>query len=461
MVMRSGSGTGVVVSLVVFVLCTVFLLVLTIVFYAGKAKAIQEGDTAEANLARYVTRELRNRDEIKSIESKVNPARGESVVGTLREDYGDLMGYVSGDRAKPLDQVQAEFMKYGVGEDSTLRATIIKYSRDLEQRQNDLEQKNSQLTARENELAEKDKRMQQMAADHQEELDKVTAKITEYQDAAEEYREQLEQVKSEYQGNLDRNQQRYEGDITRLESQKDSLFQERVILKSRLDELQAVLSANRLKAADPAKMVDAVIAETSGRDEVFINRGARDRIVLGMTFEVYDSPAALAQFDPVTGAQPRGKASLQVTEVRSATSKCKITRAVPGRPVVRSDVVANAVYDPNYVFKFLVHGKFDVDGDGTPTEEEAEYIRSEILRWNGQVVSGDDLPGDLDFLVLGIEPPRPLSPRPGATDLELEAWVQRRQAFEKYTELFRRASEAQIPVLNANRFFILTGYTER
>ena len=27
--------------------------------------------------------------------------------------------------------------------------------------------------------------------------------------------------------------------------------------------------------------------------------------------------------------------------------------------------------------------------------------------------------------------------------------------------VFRRASEAQIPVLNANRFFILTGYTER
>jgi hypothetical protein len=461
MAMRSGSGTGVVVSLVVFVLCTVFLLVLTIVFYAGKSKAIQDADAARGDLARYVTREQRNRDEIKSIEAKVNPARGESVVGTLRQDYGQLMEYVSGDRGKPLDQVQAEFRKYGVAEDSTVRASIIKASRDLEQRRNELEQKNAQLTARENELAEKDKRMQQMQADHKEELERVTAKISEYQDAAEEYRDQLAKVMAEYQGNLDRNRQQFEGDITRLEGEKDSLFQERVILKSRLDELQEVLSANRLKAADPAKMVDAVIAEVSGRDEVFINRGARDRIVLGMTFEVYDSAAALGQFDPVTGAQPRGKASLQVTEVRSATSKCKITRAVPGRPVVRNDVAANAVYDPNYVFKFLVHGKFDVDGDGTPTEEEAEYIRSEILRWNGQVVTGDELPGDLDFLVLGVEPPRPFSPRAGASDLELEAWVQRRQAYEKYAELFRRASEAQIPVLNANRFFILTGYTER
>ena len=41
MAIRSSSGTGVVVSLVVFVLCTVFLLILSIVFYAGKSDAQQ------------------------------------------------------------------------------------------------------------------------------------------------------------------------------------------------------------------------------------------------------------------------------------------------------------------------------------------------------------------------------------------------------------------------------------
>ena len=41
-----------------------------------------------------------------------------------------------------------------------------------------------------------------------------------------------------------------------------------------------------------------------------------------------------------------------------------VTRSVPGQPLVRGDVVANAVYDPNYRFKFLVHGKFDIDADG-------------------------------------------------------------------------------------------------
>jgi hypothetical protein len=129
--------------------------------------------------------------------------------------------------------------------------------------------------------------------------------------------------------------------------------------------------------------------------------------------------------------------------------------------VVRTDVIANAVYDPNYVFKFMVHGKFDVDGDGKPSEAEAEYLRSLIVNWGGAVVQGETLPGDLDFLVLGMEPPLPPDLRPNATEFQIDDWVRKRRAYERYHELFHQASEAQIPVLNANRFFILIGYTER
>ena len=158
---------------------------------------------------------------------------------------------------------------------------------------------------------------------------------------------------------------------------------------------------------------------------------------------------------------PRGKASLQVIKVAEGTSTCKITRSVRGRPVVRDDVIANAVYDPDYVFKFLIHGKFDVDNDGRPSESEAEYLRSLVIKWGGTVVDGDQLSGDLDFLVLGLEPPMPLPPPSEATPSQLEDWLRRRRAHEMYNELFRQAREAQIPVLNANRFFILIGYTNR
>ena len=71
------------------------------------------------------------------------------------------------------------------------------------------------------------------------------------------------------------------------------------------------------------------------------------------------------------------------------------------------------------------------------------------------------MPGDLDFLVLGVEPPLPSPLRADAPKHEMDAWVKRRQAYETYRGLLTQAQNAQIPVLNSNRFFILTGYTVR
>jgi hypothetical protein len=124
---------------------------------------------------------------------------------------------------------------------------------------------------------------------------------------------------------------------------------------------------------------------------------------------------------------------------------------------VKDDVIANAVFNPQYSFKFLVHGKFDVDGDGRPSDAEADYVRSRIVEWGGEVVTGDQLTGDLDFLVLGYQPPMP-SPLPfDATEAQISANLEARQARETYDRLFRQASDARIPVLNWHRFLALTG----
>jgi hypothetical protein len=129
--------------------------------------------------------------------------------------------------------------------------------------------------------------------------------------------------------------------------------------------------------------------------------------------------------------------------------------------VVKGDVIANAVYDPAYKFKFLIHGKFDVDGDGKPSETEAEYLRSLVIEWGGTVVTGEEIPGDLDFLVLGVEPPNPPPPPANASDVVVSDFIKKRQAHDTYVNLYKQAREAQIPVLNANRFFILIGHTDR
>ena len=132
-----------------------------------------------------------------------------------------------------------------------------------------------------------------------------------------------------------------------------------------------------------------------------------------MTFEIYGDAAQIRPNED--GQFPEGKGSLQVIKVGENTSTAKITRSTLGQPIVRDDVIVNAIYDPEYKFKFLVHGQFDIDQDGQATEEEAAYLRSQI-ETRGVVVQGDTLPGDLDFLVLGVtrlnRPSRPRTQAP-------------------------------------------------
>ena len=201
-----------------------------------------------------------------------------------------------------------------------------------------------------------------------------------------------------------------------------------------------------------------VLESTGSGTEVFINRGKDNRIVLGMRFEVYDDSGALLRVNRQTGDLPRGKATVQVVKIGATTSTCKIIRSIPGRPVVRNDVIANAIYDPDYKFKFMIHGKFDVNRDGRATDEEADYLRSLVLEWGGQSVTGNSVPGDLDFLVLGVTPPPPPNLPPNPTAVVIDNWERLHRERSLYVDLLTDAQNSRIPVLNANRFLILTGF---
>ena len=233
-----------------------------------------------------------------------------------------------------------------------------------------------------------------------------------------------------------------------------------VLLKDRNSEYKAIFAEARIRSASPDLLVDAEVIDTdAANDLIFINRGQEQRVVLGMTFEIYDDAFAIKVNND--NILPRGKASVQVVQIGPNTSTCKVTRSIPGRPIERGDVGANAVYDPGRRFKFLIHGRFDVDQDGWPSDAEAGYLRSMVIKWGGEVVEGTDLPGDLDFLVLGQEPPMPPPIRPDATTSQIEIWSRKKNARSEYKELQSQAREAQIPILNANRFYILTGYGGR
>lgn len=460
MAVRTGAGTGVVVSLVVFVMTTVALLVLSIIFYAGKAREAEERAKAENTLAAYIKPAQRNSDAFKAFEDAAR-ARNESVAGFLHQRYDQLASFTVGKGDAPIDNVRSDFARYNVGENDNVLGRMRRMSQDLNAQKTEIENLNNQLKRLNDTITERDTQLAQLKQSHQQEVEGFNATIASYREAAEDYRNRLDGAISDLNQAKDSLRASYETQVNRLQNENDNLYRELGVLKEKISQLERARDEIRMKGRDPSLLVDAKIVDAPGAgDQVYIDRGRKDRIVEGMTFEVY-SDFSQIRINPVTGEIPRGKASLQVMKVNDSTSTCKITRSSPGQPVVRGDVVANAIYDPTYKFKFFVHGRFDVDLDGRPTEEEAEYLRSLAVQWGGSVVTGETLPGDLDFLVLGVEPPKPSPLPPDPSPVLINDWLRRNEAHEKYNLLFRQAREAQIPVLNANRFFILIGHTDR
>ena len=153
MAVRSEAGTGVIVSLVVFVLTTVFLLVLTIVFYAGQTDSREQEAAARAQLAKYVTPQERNQEFIKTIESRATQ-NNESVAMHLHKRYADLMGYVSGQKGTRIEELRSKALRYGVEDDAAIMYVLEDLHGTVRDRDNELDRLNEKLADREKEIAE-------------------------------------------------------------------------------------------------------------------------------------------------------------------------------------------------------------------------------------------------------------------------------------------------------------------
>lgn len=456
MATRSGAGTGVIVALVVFALTTVCLLVLTIVFYSAKTKAIEKEVQARADLDRYVTREQRGREEVKAIEGAASGAR-QSVTAYLQDQLGDMAALVSGNRAAPIAQIRADL---GLGESDVIRSVLDNLKRTVQSRTNETNAAKANFAAMTADLDNLKAANAQLQQQQDQLVKAIDATIGGYADAvkdAEKIYTSNMQAMADTRDGLEKDWQSKFSDVER---KADTLRADNALMGDRVRQLQQVVDAIRVKPKNPAELVDGRIVDIGSDDQVFINIGGDQRVVLGTTFEVYDDENSI-QVDPRTGQELRGKASIQVVKVGENTSTARVTRSTPGRPIIKGNVIANSVYDPKHRFKFLVHGKFDVNGDGRPTDAGAEFVRSKIVDWGGEVVEGDDLTGDLDFLVLGQQPPVPPPLPPNAEVDKFNIYIEQRAARDNYDRLFKQAREAQIPVLNWNRFQILSGMTQR
>ena len=449
---RSG-GTGVIVALVVFVVLTVGLLATSIVLYAGKSDAETKESQARAELNSFISAEERGRSETQALK---NNAGGNSLFAYLVEQAALTGEFVANDRSADIAKMRSAI---GVGEKETVKDAVRRLTQERDART----QEANSLKTRANELnKEIDSLKEQLATAEkarEEAIDQITGTIASYKDAADGYRSDFDTAKAALEQARTDMSTRYQSETSALQSEIDTLRSERAVLDQRISALQRKVESTSAKAASPAALVDAHIVDYDAKlGTVFIDIGSNKRVVPGMTFEVFDDAAGI---NAAAQSGARGKASIQVVKVGDTTSTCRILRGSGSRPIVKDDVAANAVFNPDYKFKFMVHGKFDINNDGRATTGESDFIKSRIREWGGEVVDGDALTGDLDFVVLGVQPPMP-SPLPGdATEAQTLAYTEGRATRELYDTIFRTAADAEIPVLNWTRFETLTGTVNR
>ena len=451
--MSSRTPTGVIVALVVFVVLSVALLAISIILYTGKDAAEKKENEARAELNAIITSAELGRSDVQAMRGK---AGSQSLFSYMSERSSEVNKFVAGDGGADIDQMRSDL---GLGKDDSVRDAMRKLSQERDARSQEagsLKTKSADLDkvvqALKAKLADAEKNRQDAVA-------KISASIETYKTAAEGYRGEFDAAKASLDQTRADMEARYASETAALQTELDGLRAERSVLDQRIASLQRKVEATSTKAANPAAMVDARVVDIDAKTgTLFIDIGSNKRVVPGMTFEVFDDAAGIVA---AADSGSRGKASIQVIKVGDTTSTCRVLRGSGSRPIVKDDVLANAVFNPEYTFKFLVHGKFDANGDGKATTGEADYVKSRIKEWGGEVVEGDTLTGDLDFLVLGVVPPMPVSLPSDATEAQTLSYTEQRAARELYDSLFRTAADAEIPVLNWTRFEALTGTVNR
>ena len=114
-------------------------------------------------------------------------------------------------------------------------------------------------------------------------------------------------------------------------------------------DLQKAVEQYRVKPENAASLADGRVIDVSGTNgEVFISIGSKQRVQPGMTFDVYDSPAAIT-INPTTGentlalggqltGSPSDSITLVVVDSDGHIYFATVIQREPGKPVAQSYV---------------------------------------------------------------------------------------------------------------------------
>ncbi len=455
---RTGIGIGLGTTVGVLGTLALGFMVLSGVLYGQAQNARRELSEANAATKTFIAESERNSEPARALVAEAG--KGKSLFGYLQEQQRLLSEKVAGSQGKSTKDLL-------VTVDGALKDTNQASLLGL------LNDRTAQLEQARRSVADADAARQAALQDLQgqaaltkkqkDDFDAATKTLSEsvggYKGELDRFGADVNKAKAEMAASIERIKREAEDREAELNNRLAKTNEELAVARGIISRFQKDRAKDQLRPTDEFALVDGeVIAlDVGGAGTATINRGRRHKIVLGMTFEVYSSPSALRP--NATGEYPVGKATVEVINIEQDSSLCRVIRTQRGNPMVRGDVIANPVYDPNKTYTFVILGNFDFNNDGTATAAEQSDIRALIENWGGRVT--DTLAGDVDFLVLGSRPIVPPAPPADAPAALLEGYIRAQRIRQDYDRLIEQAAATSIPILNQNRLFTLTGYNAR
>ena len=174
-------------------------------------------------------------------------------------------------------------------------------------------------------------------------------------------------------------------------------------------------------------VADGIIGATGLNQTYYINLGVSDKVVPGMTFEVYEERATLPSVASYSSNNPGSKGWIEVVSVGNGSSECRVKSAAAGAaPPKQGDQIFNFIFErggrQNH---FAVMGDFAID---------RETLTGLIWRWNGVV--DETVSAQTNYLILGT-PPKDAAAR------------------QRYDAARSQAEQLKVPVVDEERFNLL------
>lgn len=456
MASRSSVGVGMGVTVFILSVLTIGLLVLWAIYFTKYKDSQTALQTERAGTKDYIGEGEKNQDSVRRILAEAK-RKNKTVVAFLAENQDNILRRVTGAGTDSIEKFEQELAKVkGAGGGKSLVNVIADRDAEIAQLTDQVRQaQDAQQTALANMQAESE-RVKQIEKARDEAVKTLTDQVNEYKSEVTDYRAGIDTYKAQLDQQLATAISEAGSAQKRLADQLQKLTEENLILKNQLLALREANKSQSFRAGDEAALVDATVVGVNGAEKIaFISIGENKKAAIGMSFAVYSDASAIRP--DANGNYPRGKATLEIINVGPTSSTCRILSETRGNPVIAGDVVANAIYDPNKVYKFVTYGLFDINRDGIPTALERQDLEALITAWGGKVVDG--LTGDVDFLILGESPVLPPQPPNDASQAAFEEFLRQKRLVTTYNDLYQQAKDASIPILNENRLYTLIGKT--